>query len=149
MKSSFHSLIPFLPSLLNHSTAISRGSQFSWQQLTPLLSGSYPAGLASRHSTDSNEKSKVKVKVMLRPTVSRPICLGIKHPSGAYDQIFITVRQLRVSWYGEPALTRGRACLLQCTIYNIFTFYMLLPECIYNIYKAFVSWLKRSPLSFL
>jgi hypothetical protein len=32
-----------------------------------------------------------KVKVVLRPTVGRSVSLGIQHPFGAYDQIFITV----------------------------------------------------------
>jgi hypothetical protein len=35
-----------------------------------------------------------------------------QHPSGAYDQTFIIVWQLRVSWFGAPSLTRGRVCRL-------------------------------------
>jgi hypothetical protein len=50
---------------------------------------------------------------MLRPTVCRPVCLGVKHPSGAYDQMFITVKQLRVCWCGALSLTRERVCRLQ------------------------------------
>jgi hypothetical protein len=32
---------------------------------------------------------RVESSLMLRPTVSRPVYLGIKHPSGAYDQILL------------------------------------------------------------
>jgi hypothetical protein len=53
---------------------------------------------------------KIKVKVTLWPTVSRPVCLGFKHPPGVYDQIFVTVRQLRrlLMW---GALSDERTCL--------------------------------------
>jgi hypothetical protein len=32
---------------------------------------------------------EVEVEVNLRPTVSRPVCHGVRRPSGTYDQIFV------------------------------------------------------------
>jgi hypothetical protein len=55
----------------------------------------------------------VSLSFILPPTVSRPVYLGIKHPSGAYNQIFITVRQLQVCWRGALSLTKERMCRLQ------------------------------------
>jgi hypothetical protein len=42
-------------------------------------------------------------------SVSKAWC---RAPSGAHDQIFITVWQLRPCLCGAPSLTRGRVCLL-------------------------------------
>jgi hypothetical protein len=52
---------------------------------------------------------KVKVKFMLRLAVG----LGLKPQSGAQEQKFVTVTQLRICWCGEPSLTRRWVSRLQ------------------------------------
>jgi hypothetical protein len=58
----------------------------------------------------------VEVEVNLRPTVSRPVCPGVRRPSGTRDQFFflleISFRQLRLCYFVAPSLTRGRVCNL-------------------------------------
>jgi hypothetical protein len=61
-------------------------------------------------------QTRAEVEVKLRPTVNRPVCPAVKHPSGTRDQFFflfdVFFRQLRICYFVAPSLTRGRVCNL-------------------------------------
>jgi hypothetical protein len=66
----------------------------------------------------SYTKVKVKVKVTLRPTVSRPVRPGVRPPSRTGDQLFLyLVDYVFYSFgfvdVGVPFLTRSRICTFQ------------------------------------
>jgi hypothetical protein len=62
------------------------------------------------------DEVEVEVEVNLWRTVSRPVCLGVRRPSGTRDQFFflleISFRQLQLCYFVAPSLTRGRVCNL-------------------------------------
>jgi hypothetical protein len=59
---------------------------------------------------------EVEVEVNLRLTVSRPVCPGVRCPSGTCDQFFflheISFRQLWLWYFVASSLTKGRVCNL-------------------------------------
>jgi hypothetical protein len=71
---------------------------FNTSQLTAtsLTASQLPLTSPGPNAQLSNFVSGVESSLMLRPTVSRPVFLGMEHLAGAYDQNNITVRQLRV-----------------------------------------------------
>jgi hypothetical protein len=83
--------------------------QIDWQKLRN----------ASENDLVSQPIFKVEVEVEVPTTVSRPVCIGVRRPSGTRDQFFflleISFRQLRVCYFVAPSLTRGRVCNL---LYN-------------------------------
>jgi hypothetical protein len=67
----------------------------------------------------------VAVAVNLRQTVSRPVCPGVRRPSGTCDQFFflleISFSQLRVCNFVARSLARGWVCKLLYSCFWVLT----------------------------
>jgi hypothetical protein len=71
-----------------------------------------PMGALCVHLPCSSLWLTVEVEVRLWPTVNRPVCLGVRFPSGAHDQIFVFCLTMWISWCGASSLMRGWVCKL-------------------------------------
>jgi hypothetical protein len=95
-------------------------------------------------------RTSLEVKVLLRPTVSRPVRLGVRQPSGTRDQFFflleIFLRQFRVCYFVAPSLTRGQVCnILLLLVLASAVLRDSRPYFIAPILKAPPTWRTRSP----
>jgi hypothetical protein len=100
---------------------ISPSTEFPFRRLLWL------SGLWWRHLNHLHTGYKlIAVAVNLRPTLSRPVCPGVRRPPGICDQFFflleISFSQLRVCNFVEPSLTRGQVCKL------LYSCFWALPE---------------------
>jgi hypothetical protein len=69
--------------------------------------------------------------VILRPTASRPVYFGVKHPFGAFDQILLLSANCGFVDVGRPLWREVVVCLLLCTMYIYLHFTCYLALCIH------------------
>jgi hypothetical protein len=114
--------------LFNHLglPTLPNSTQFSSSKsLISLVLRCTPLHPHSPGSAPSKSKSKLYYD---RRSVGHSVLVSSTHLE--LKTRYFSVWQLRVCWCVAPSLTRRRVYLLQCTMYNIFTFYVLLHKCI-------------------
>jgi hypothetical protein len=87
--------------------SVSLACLFRKNCLPPLIDTYFPNGLREMgwfsrapSPTSTHNNKRIQVKVILRPTVSRPVCLGVRHPSGTRDQFVLLLPLIILDNYG-------------------------------------------------